>query len=678
MPSLPVMGLARGAWVATAAAALALFLIGVPARFREAHHACATCLIRPQQLDQVSAAGLPLDLFAALVAGVAAIMGLIWIGTGIIVFLRRGHDVMALFAAFYLVTFPTAFTGIAEDAFPSWRLLSGFVTFASSVTSVLFWYLFPDGRFAPRWIRWAFVLSVVYFGLRSFYPGGAFNPLERWPVLNAAVFVALLASLVGAQMYRYLRVSTTLQRQQTKWVVFGLSVALSGFLVSMGILIGMLGNHPSLLTTVAGAPIVYGFVNLIPLAIGVAMVRSRLWDIDLVLNRALVYGGLSLTLAAVYVLLVAGAGALLNGRASLMISLLGAGVVAVLLQPLRELLQRAANRLIYGDRDQPYAALSSLSRRLEGTLAPDAVLRAIVDTVAESLRLPYVAIELPGISVSRGVLMSDVRRWPLLDDEERLGELVVGARAGERMTADEARLIGDLARQAGVAVRAVRLNAALRKARDELVIAREEERRRVRRDLHDGLGATLGAIVLKAGSARHELERDREAGAVLLGEIEDDARAAIADIRRLIYDLRPTVLDQRGLPAALQDLALQHAPPANGSELRVRVECPPALPPLPAAVELAVYRIAQEALTNVRRHSHARICKVRLAVDDELELVVSDDGDGFALGAPPGLGLASMRERAEEVGGRCEIAPAPSGGVMVRARLPARLAVTRP
>jgi signal transduction histidine kinase len=229
-------------------------------------------------------------------------------------------------------------------------------------------------------------------------------------------------------------------------------------------------------------------------------------------------------------------------------------------------------------------------------------------------------------------------------------------------------LLEDLARQAEVAVHAVRLTTDLQHSRERLVATREEERRRLRRDLHDGLGAQLAGLNVQAGTLRRLIPRDPAAADELVVELRDELRAAIADIRRLVYDLRPPALDDLGLAEALRRLAERYG--SEGEQLQVLVETPEDLPTLPAAVEVAVYRITQEALTNVVRHARARNCVVQLAVDDDVALEIVDDGAGIPKERGAGVGLSSMRERASELGGSCVVESAPKGGTQVLVRLP--------
>jgi signal transduction histidine kinase len=341
---------------------------------------------------------------------------------------------------------------------------------------------------------------------------------------------------------------------------------------------------------------------------------------------------------------------------------------------------------MYGERDTPYQVISRLGRRLEATLAPDAVLSTIVETVAQALKLPYAAITLRrddqyAVAAAYGTAREPLTRLPLVHQAELLGELLLAARApGESFSLADRALLADLARQAGLAVRSVRLTTELQslagelqRSRTQLVTAREEERRRLRRDLHDGLGPTLGALTLTVGSARYLYTRgDGVAADALLAKLEQDIAASVAEIRRLVYALRPPVLDEHGLVAAIRECAAPYQPRGNENDagFTVSIEAPESLGPLPAAVEVAAYRIVQEALTNVVRHAQARACIIRLAVSDVLVLEIADDGAGLPEGRRMGVGLLSMRERAAELGGVCETQRLPGGGTRVRVELP--------
>jgi signal transduction histidine kinase len=425
-----------------------------------------------------------------------------------------------------------------------------------------------------------------------------------------------------------------------------------------------------------------GAILLIPLSIGIAVLRYHLFDIDILINRTLLYGALTVSVVGIYVLVVGYLSVLFRtagGQRQFAISVLATGLVALLFQPLRYRLQRGINRLMYGDRDDPYAVLSRLGQRLEATLAPEAVLPTIVDTVKESLKLPYTAITLKQddafvVVAASGTSVGEELCLPLAYQNKLVGQLLLGQRApDESFSSADRRLLDDLAREAGVAVHAVslttnlqRMTADLQLSRERLVTTREEERRRLRRDLHDGLGPTLASLVQLLDTARTLVARDPEAAVALLDDLKGRAKMTITDIRRIVYALRPPALDELGLVSAISE----HIGHYNQSELYVSIDAPDHLPSLPAAVEVAAYHIALEAVTNVARHAHAQTCHIRLFLEGGLCLEITDDGDGLPADFHAGVGLTSMRERAAELGGDCRIESGETHGTHVWARLP--------
>jgi signal transduction histidine kinase len=324
---------------------------------------------------------------------------------------------------------------------------------------------------------------------------------------------------------------------------------------------------------------------------------------------------------------------------------------------------------MYGDRDSPARAMSRLARRVADSVSPTALLPAAVETIAQALRLPYVAVRLagdPGAPVaSYGTLRGTPHRIPLVHQGKPVGTLLLGQRsATEQFTPADLRVLDDVAHQVAVAAHAVRLSEDLQRSRERLVQAREEERRRVRRDLHDGVGSALAGLALHAGNARRSLPDSPEEAERWVSGLESGIQEVLVDIRRIVDDLRPPALDDLGLVAALHERAEALTPGAT-------VEADVAGADLPAAIEVAAYRIATEALTNAARHSGAASVALRLGVTEHgLEVEVQDDGSGVLPGSTNGVGLGSMQERADEVGGRCEITPAPGGGTVVSAVLP--------
>jgi two-component system NarL family sensor kinase len=507
--------------------------------------------------------------------------------------------------------------------------------------------------------------------------------LGTWAAAQGVVIVPTMLAGIGLTIVRY-RAAPRVVRERLWWVAIGGVASLVPSLLLLFL--------PQLLT---GRPLLgWSDVGLLalPLPIGVAaaILRRGLFEIEVFVNRALVYGGATLVIGGLYVVVVALLGGVLGLGSGASTSLLATGLAAVAALPIRDVLQRLVNRLMFGDRDDPYRALDRLGGRLEGTLDPLETPSVIVRTVAESLRVPWVALRLGTgddgrlITHGRRPMTGDVVTVPIVYGAEVVGDLLVAPRSpAEPLSAADRRLLGDLARQAGAAVQALALTFDLVESRERLVAAREEERRRIRRDLHDGLGPTLAAVGMRAELAADLATSDPERARHVLLEMRDEVRGAIGDIRRLVDELRPPALDELGLAGALRDQGLRLGP-----GLAVDVVAPDVLPELPAAVEVAALRIGIEAMTNVARHAAALTCRVRIGVvaitrgsgpadgavggapASFLEIEVVDDGGGLPPAVRPGIGLVSMRERAAEVGGTCEIGPGDDGGTRVLAHLP--------
>src|SRR5215211_6151482 len=630
-----------------------------------------------------------------------------WIFSGVGLLYAGGRFTEAY--AFYARLENPAFPGGGYMAWFSW--LAGFEVLVMAAVFVML--LFPDGHLLSR--RWRIVAWMAVCGAmlrtlnNAFSPGelnahpyvqvpfgiegviGGVTTPEFFEVSSSVVGLALLwASTLAALFSLFVRLHRAQgdERQQLKWFLYAAVPAVVGysndlyghFIWSLTALVfnkpfepyGPFSESMWIISNSFQLPV---FALLfIPVFTYIAILRYHLYDIDVVINRTLVYGALSACVVGIYVLAVVALGALFQARGNLALALLATGLVAVLFQPLRMRLQRSVNRLMYGERDDPYAVISRLGRRLEATLAPESVLPTVVETIAQALKLPYAAILLKEgegfrTAAAYGSPRGEPETLPLVYQREEIGRLVLSPRApGEAFSDADRSLLEDLARQAEVAVHAVRLTTDLQHSRERLVATREEERRRLRRDLHDGLGAQLAGLNVQAGTLRRLIPTDPDAADELVVELREELRSAIADIRHLVYDLRPPALDDLGLVEALRRLAERYG--SEGGKLRVAIEAPEGLPNLPAAVEVAVYRITQEALTNVARHARAQSCVVHLAVNEDVALEVVDDGIGIPAEHGAGVGLSSMRERASELGGSCVVEPAPKGGTQVLVRLP--------
>jgi signal transduction histidine kinase len=603
---------------------------------------------------------------------------------------------------FLLISTDTALTALA-DAYAGhhvvgwvvaawWQTWSFYLSYPVAFSVLLM--LFPNGRLPSR--RWRPVLALAVLAavsrvavefLRSGPVTGHWsgsplltaNPTGTLPAswetdaIGNVVFVATwLLSLLGlaggaAALLRRLAGSHGEERQQLKWVALVAGAIVPAFAAHFLIQLIWSGSVPDYGAFVFAPLLIVG----LPGATAIAIHKYGLYEIDVLINRTVVYVVLTIIVIGFYVGVVGFLGVLFQQRTQLLVSLLATGVIALVFAPLRDRVQGAVNRLLFGVRRDPYEVLADLGRQLEATSADTPLLEAVAGTVARALRLPYVAIRVPAdggdaIHAEHGSIAGEPVVIPLVYQGEPTGELVLSLGIQRpQLSATDQRLLADLTRQAAAAVHSVVVTAQLQRSRERLVSALEEERRRLRRDLHDGLGPALAAQTLKAGSARALFSRDPERAMALLGELEVDAQTAMADVRRLVYNLRPPALDELGLAGAIRQTAAAHA-----GGMRMIVDLPDQLPPLSAAIELATYRIAQEALTNVTRHARARRCRLRLTVNEDLELEVVDNGIGLAGAGPPGVGMSSIRERAAELGGISSIGPGRSNGTRVFVQLP--------
>ncbi len=568
-----------------------------------------------------------------------------------------------------------------------WVLLLGRGFFQSWIGFVpILVTLFPTGRPPSR--MWWVAIAITFLGVcwSAFFHlqlqtiwisgyGSVTSPLSdgRPAYLDDATYDAanigslaillMLAASVISLVARWPRADTRL-RQQITWLIVALLIGFA-ILIAGTMMVGFVGGMLGLFALTLG----------VPLAIAIAILRHRLYDIDVVLNRAIVYAGMSLFVVAAYVLGVGVLSALLGQGQDpgLGVSVLATGLIAVVFQPLRAALQRAVNRRLYGRRDEPMTVVAALGERFEAGDSDQALLASMTETITRALRVPYAEIvaNTAGAALvfsGRAPAGAALEDFPLRYRGDPLGTLRVAPRAGERLSAGDRVLLTTLARQASLAAHAARARSALQLSREAIVAAREEERRRLRRDLHDGLGPTLASVAQRIDAAGGLTQTDPQAAIRMLADARAAMGGAIADLRQAAYALRPPSLDELGLVSAVREDAQRLLPP-GGPALDVRVEG--MLPPLSAAAEAAAYRIAMEAITNVIKHARATRCEVVFASHTgALRVDIADDGLGIAAGAPTGVGTHAMRERAEEMGGRVEIAGRDPHGTRVRAVLP--------
>ncbi|MGA5757857.1 sensor histidine kinase [Nonomuraea bangladeshensis] len=548
-------------------------------------------------------------------------------------------------------------------------------TVAACTLSALLPLLSPDDRLpSRRWLPVAVLAVAVNLaeGVRgavrpapptSRYPEVVPNPLAVEAlapynaslqagltlVMNACVVLGLL-SLVGR-----MRRAAPAGRRQIAW-------PLSAFVVYTAFL--LLGQDYWALVTI--------WTAAIPVAIAFAVLRHRLYGIDTVISRTVVATGLIVTVGAVYFGVSALAGLLLSDYDQLagLAATLAAGA---LFQPLRARLRRMTDAMLYGRHGRP----EELARRLTievGAREPANALAAVTSVVRDGLGVTGVVVEVggagadgparPEMRVELGVAGAEPRVVPLVWHGEPVGRMLIGPPGPRRFSAAYTeRLIGTAVPYVADVAHAVLMAADLQRSRERILTAREEERRRLRRDLHDGLGMALTNMAMSLSIARTNLRQAPSAADALLLDLRSGMDAVSQEVRELVYGLRPPTLDDLGLARAVRALAAEPGPP-------VEVVAEGETDALPAAVEVAAYRIAQEALTNARKHAAAGHVTVTLARSERALVVrVRDDGRGLPAARRSGVGFASMRERAAELGGTCLIT-SPGTGTQVEAVLP--------
>jgi signal transduction histidine kinase len=578
--------------------------------------------------------------------------------------------------------------------------------------------LFPDGHLpSPRWRWFARILaaSLVIIALTIILTPGKFgdeagafanfrNPLGVEP-LRTVLAVALVSlamlpiGVIGSlvALVRRFRRSAGIERLQLRWLVTAATIV--AVLYTLALLIGFAGSwgvsdQPGWMNVLQGVAI-FSF-GLIPIAIGVSVLRYHLFDIDVVINRALLFGALAVFITVVYVAIVVGVGAIVGSRADPILSATASAIVALAFQPARSRAQRLADRLVYGKRAAPYEVLSEFSERLGNTYANEELLprmaRALAggtgatradvwvrigDQLVSEGRWPQDAETLSpmaAIEDDGGDVSTSEMREPIRHQGELLGALSIVKRPGESITPTEEKLVRDLAGQAGLVMRNVALAEQLmdnieqlRASRQRLVHAQDEERRKLERNLHDGAQQQLVALSVKLRLAEGLADRDPEKTKRMLADLQTETGQAIEDLRDLARGIYPPLLADKGLVAALEAQARK-----SSISTEVRSEN---VARYPQQVEAAVYFCALEALNNVAKYSGASRAEVRLAQSNgDLTFEVSDDGAGFDTDRTSyGTGLRGMADRVEAIGGSLEIRSTPGSGTSVAGRIPSHV-----
>ena len=673
----------RAVWWTLATVGAAMYLVALPAALGEfASGSRAEFTDSGAFQRALATVGWDPHVLAAVMLAMGLLYTVAAVGASVVVHLRRPDDPAALFVATILLAhglgwpaFMDALEGrwAAYDAVGFVFVLYGFVGF------FLLAYLFPNGRFVPRWTRWVALVMVVETTFASAglsVPG--LLPAPWSSVAESALGLTVVGTMIYAVTYRYRRVSTPEEQQQTRSVGAALLVLATCF-VATGLLEPLSPREgvAVLWVELLGFSLFTLGFAVLPLAVATATLRRGLWDTPTVLRRALLVTAVSAVLVIGYAAVVTVATLVLDdsGPAA---TTIGALLVALAVDPVRRTASRWVGRIALGDRDDAAGAVVRLSRRLDEALSPESALVAVLSAVREAVRSPGAAVVGSGVDAVDGATPhDDAWRTTLRHQGEEIGELVVERRGGEDFDATDRRLLDELARSVALAVHAVRqqtaarrLAAELQASRDAIVTAREEERRRLRRDLHDGLGPVLAGQVLRLETARDLLGHDADTARRLLDRAVAEAGTALEEVRRVVDGLRPPTLDDDGLAVALRNRVRQLSED-------VRLELPERLPRMRAAVEVAAWHIVGEAVSNALRHARGSDCHVTVEVSgDSLVIVVQDDGPGLDRDASNGAngrrgaGLTTMRERAAEIGGECDVRTSPGGGTLVIARLP--------
>ena len=649
----------------------------------------------------------PVQIYGLLYLIALVLPALIWIGLGIWIFLAQPRLVWSLvFSIVFILgwygeinqqyirgSLPDVinfnleifgFGAIVRD--PQTIIFSnylrGILKMLADNLLLLLVFAFPSGRLRPPWT----IGFLLFIGILSLGYSLPFLRQTNWNYTNWGfpwaylLNLGWLAGLIWGVWLSYSGRDQLEQRQfQAVFPVLLVNMVLYG---AINVVQWFVIPHlfPSLEAMQIIVPWILLFnkylngIAMIWLAVAVAqtIVHQQLFDIRFVLNRAVAFTALFLSSALIYGLIIGGLGSLFR-QSDVWLSILATGIIAVLFHPMLVLFRAFANKLFYGERHDPYRAISNLGRQLEAVVKPEELTLTIVQTVASTLRLPYVALTTNQQTVAIGTPIGQILEFPMLVKGQNIGALLVSSRfIGDSFSFVEMRLLEDLAARAAASVQDALLTQEVQTSKEAIVFAREEERKRIRRDLHDGLGPALASLSMNLQISKQFILKNPTRAEEMVVASAQSVQDAMADIRRLVYDLRPPALDDLGLEGALR----QQIGQMLGITTQIHIS---PLESLPAAIEVAIYRITCEALNNVAKHAQASQVQFNL-YQDQTGVLLEITDNGIGLHAPNGigffetrvggLGLHSMRERAVELGGKFELET--QNGTRVLAWLPVR------
>ncbi len=556
---------------------------------------------------------------------------------------------------------------------------------------------FPDGRLpSRRWrpVAWASGVAIAVVCIATaLMPGRlegtpATNPIGipgAGRVLDAAAgtgffaLTVLAIASVASLLVRFRR-AVGEERKQIAWFLFAAALLVVDIVIDTVMEALDVARNPWFLTVLDAI----AFLS-IPAAVGIAILKYRLYEIDTVIRKSVDIGLLAAFITSVYLAVVVGIGALVGSRRNIFLSILATAIIALAFQPIKERVRRLADRLVYGERATPYEVLSDFSERAASTYSTEDVLPRMVEILAagtgvtEALVWLRVGSELrvgaswPGDAVVPPVPIAGddlpafgerERAFPVRHGGELLGAITVVSPQNDPLTPDKEKLLGDAAAQTGLILRNVRLIEELRESRRRIVAAQDERAKALERNIHDGAQQQLVALTVKLRLLEQLAPRDAVKTAEMASQLQAEATEALEDLRDLARGIYPPVLADKGLTAALEAQARKSPVPVSVS--------PDGVARYPQEVESAVYFSCLEALQNVAKYAHATRAQARLwASDGELSFEVTDDGEGFdPIATPRGSGLQGMADRLDAVGGTLEVRSRPGAGTTVAGRVP--------